>query len=140
MRTWWRGTTLVAQRGLVENVRSRSFKALTGLLLLLSIAAVTIPQILGAHGTTYTLATIGKAPAAVVATLDAAGKPAGFTVTYVSRLDEAAVRKAVRDGDATAGWQAGPCTPLLRRQEPSQAWSPRLWSHLRPRGSFPRLG
>jgi ABC-2 type transport system permease protein len=107
MRTWWRGTTLVAQRGLVENVRSRSFKALTGLLLLLSIAAVTIPQILGAHGTTYTLATIGKAPAAVVATLDAAGKPAGFTVMYVSRLDEAAVRKAVRDGDATAGLAGG---------------------------------
>ena len=107
MRTWWRGTALVAQRGLVENLRSRSFKVLTGLLLLLSIAAVTIPQILGAQGTTYTLATIGKAPSAVVATLDAAGKPAGFTVTYVSRLDEAAVRKAVRDGDATAGLAGG---------------------------------
>jgi ABC-2 type transport system permease protein len=107
MRAWWRGTTLVAERGLVENLRSRSFKALTGLLLLLSIAAVTIPQILGAQGTTYTLATIGKAPAGVVATLDAAGKPASFTFTYVSRLDEAAVRKAVRDGDATAGLAGG---------------------------------
>ena len=32
MRTWWRGTTLVAERGLVENIRSRSFKVLTGLL------------------------------------------------------------------------------------------------------------
>ena len=107
MRGWWRGTTLVAERGLVENVRSRSFKVITGLLLLLSIAAVAIPQILGAQGTTYTLATIGKAPAGLVATLDAAGRPAGFTVTYVSRLDEAAVRKAVRDGDATAGLAGG---------------------------------
>ena len=107
MRGWWRGTTLVAERGLVENVRSRSFKVITGLLLLLSIAAVAIPQILGAQGTTYTLATIGKAPAGLVATLDAAGRPAGFTVTYVSRVDEAAVRKAVRDGDATAGLAGG---------------------------------
>jgi ABC-2 type transport system permease protein len=98
---------LVAERGLLENVRSRSFKVITGLLLLLSIAAVAIPQILGAQGTTYTLATIGKAPAGLVATLDAAGRPAGFTVTYVSRLDEAAVRKAVRDGDATAGLAGG---------------------------------
>src|SRR5674476_1073108 len=132
MRTWWRGTALVAERGLVENLRSRSFKVLTGLLLLLSIAAVTIPQILGAQGTTYTLATIGKAPAAVVATLGAAGKPAGFTVTYVSRLDEA--------GTPQRGWQAGPCIPLLRRREPSRAWSPRLWSHSSPHGSCPRLG
>ena len=67
MRTWWRGTTLVAHRGLVENVRSRSFKVLTGLLLLLSLAAVTIPQILSGGSTAYTIATIGKAPAAVVA-------------------------------------------------------------------------
>lgn len=43
---WWRGAALVAERGLIENVKSRSFKVLTGLLLLLSLAAVTIPQIL----------------------------------------------------------------------------------------------
>ena len=107
MRAWWRGTSLVAERGLVENVRSRSFKVVTGLLLLLSIAAVTIPQILGGGGTTYTLATIGKAPAQVVAALNAAGKSADFTVKYVSRMDEAAIRRAVRDGVATAGLAAG---------------------------------
>ncbi|HZY00200.1 MAG TPA: ABC transporter permease [Dermatophilaceae bacterium] len=107
MRAWWRGTSLVAERGLVENVRSRSFKVVTGLLLLLSIAAVTIPQILSGGGTTYTLATIGKAPAQVVAALNAAGKSADFTVKYVSRMDEAAIRRAVRDGVATAGLAAG---------------------------------
>jgi ABC-2 type transport system permease protein len=107
MRAWWRGTSLVAERGLVENVRSRSFKVVTGLLLLLSIAAVTIPQILSGGGTTYTLATIGKAPGQVVAALTAAGKSADFTVKYVSRMDEAAIRRAVRDGDATAGLAAG---------------------------------
>jgi hypothetical protein len=46
MGTWWQGTALVAERGLVENIRSRSFKVVTGLLLLLSVAAVLIPQIL----------------------------------------------------------------------------------------------
>jgi len=107
MRAWWRGTSLVAERGLVENVRSRSFKVVTGLLLLLSIAAVTIPQILSGGGTTYTLATIGKAPAQVVAALNAAGKSADFTVKYVSRMDEAAIRRAVRDGVATAGLAPG---------------------------------
>jgi ABC-2 type transport system permease protein len=107
MSTWWRGTALVAERGLVENVRSRTFKVVTGLLLLMSVAAVTIPQILGGGGTTYTIATIGKAPAGVVAALDAAGKSADFTVKYVSRVDGAAVRRAVRDDDATAGLDAG---------------------------------
>ncbi len=107
MNSWWQGTALVAERGLLENVRSRSFKVVTGLLLLLSIAAVTIPQIIGKESTTYTLATTGKAPADVVALLDAAGKSAEFTVTYVPRNDEAAVRTAVRDGDATAGLAGG---------------------------------
>lgn len=107
MSTWWRGTALVAERGLVENVRSRTFKVVTGLLLLMSVAAVTIPQILGGGGTTYTIATIGKAPAGVVAALDAAGKSADFTVKYVSRVDGAAVRRAVRDDDVTAGLAAG---------------------------------
>jgi len=103
MRAWFRGTALVAERGMVENVRSRSFRVLTGLLLLLSIAAVTIPQILGAQGTSYTIATTGQAPAGLVAGLDSAGRSADFTVRYVSRANGAAVRVAVRDGDADAG-------------------------------------
>jgi hypothetical protein len=37
MRAWWQGTRLVAERGLVENLRSRSFKVVTALLLLISI-------------------------------------------------------------------------------------------------------
>lgn len=107
MRAWWQGTFLVAERSLVENVRSRSFRIVTGLLLVLSVAAVVLPQVLGGGGTTYTLATEGKAPANVVVALDAAGKAGDFTVKYVSRADAAAVRQAVRDGDATAGLAAG---------------------------------
>jgi ABC-2 type transport system permease protein len=103
MGTWWKGTALVAERGLLENIRSRTFKIVTGLLLLMSIAAVVVPQILSGEKTTYTLATTGKAPAGIVAVLGAAGKSADFTVKYVSRDKEDAVRQAVRDGDATAG-------------------------------------
>ncbi len=103
MRTWWQGTALVAERGVLENIRSRTFKIVTGLLLLMSIAAVVVPQIIGEQSTTYTLATTGKAPADVVAALNAAGKTADFTVKYISRTNEDAVRNAVRDGDATAG-------------------------------------
>lgn len=103
MGTWWQGTALVAERGLAENFRSKTFKVVTGLLLLLSVAAIVLPQILGGERTTYTLATTGKAPAGIVAVLGAAGKSADFTVEYVSRSDGEAVRRAVRDGDATAG-------------------------------------
>ena len=103
MSTWWRGTALVAERGLVESVGSRSFKVVTALMLLLSVSAVTIPQILGGGSTTYTIATTGAAPAGVVKALNAAGRSADFTVKYVSRVDEDAVRRAVRDGQATSG-------------------------------------
>jgi ABC-2 type transport system permease protein len=103
MGTWWRGTALVAERGIVESVRSRTFKVVTGLLLVLSIAAVVVPQLMRSNETTYTLATTAQAPAGLVAALDSAGRAAGFTVHYETRADEAAVRQAVRDGDATAG-------------------------------------
>jgi len=107
MGTWWRGTALVAERGLVETVRSKSFKILAVLLLLLSVAAVTVPQMIGGGSTTYTLATAGRAPAGMVAVLNAAGRSADFTVRYESRKDGDAVRRTVRDGDATAGLAGG---------------------------------
>jgi ABC-2 type transport system permease protein len=107
MGTWWRGTAMVAERGLVQDLRSKTFKIVTGLLLLVSIAAVVVPQVLGDDGTTYTLATTGKAPAGMVAVLDTAGKSADFEVKYVTRADGEAVRRAVRDGDADAGLSGG---------------------------------
>jgi ABC-2 type transport system permease protein len=103
MGTWWRGTALVAERGIVESVRSRTFKIVTGLLLVLSVAAVVVPQMLRSDQTTYTLATAGPTPTGLVAALDAAGRAADFTVRYETKADVAAVRQAVRDGDATAG-------------------------------------
>ena len=103
MGAWWRGTALVAERGMVENVRSRTFKVVTAMLLVLSAAAVILPQLLRSDETTYTLATTAQAPADLVAALDAAATTADFTVRYEVRADDAGVRQAVRDGDATAG-------------------------------------
>ncbi|MEP7194656.1 MAG: ABC transporter permease [Actinomycetota bacterium] len=103
MGTWWRGTALVTERGIVESIRGRTFKVVTGLLLLLSVAAVVAPQLIGGDKTTYTIATEGQAPTGIRAALDAAGKSADFNVRYISRADENAVRLAVRDGDATSG-------------------------------------
>lgn len=103
MGAWWRGTALVAERGMVENVRSRTFKVVTAMLLVLSAAAVILPQLLRSDETTYTLATTAQAPADLVAALDAAAATADFTVRYEVRADDAGVRQAVRDGDATAG-------------------------------------
>ena len=103
MRAWLAGTRLVAERGLIENLRSRSFKIVTVLLLLLSATAVILPQILGDGAPTYTLATAGPAPVEMTKALDAAGKAGGFTVDYVPSDGEDAVRQAVRDGEATVG-------------------------------------
>ena len=103
MGAWWRGTALVAERGMVENVRSRTFKVVTAMLLVLSAAAVILPQLLRSDETTYTLATTAQAPADLLAALDAAAATADFTVRYEVRADDAGVRQAVRDGDATAG-------------------------------------
>ena len=72
------------------------------MLLVLSAAAVILPSCCGAT-TTYTLATTAQAPADLVAALDAAAATADFTVRYEVRADDAGVRQAVRDGDATAG-------------------------------------
>jgi len=107
MNAWWRGTQLVAGRALRQNLRSRSFRVVTGLLLLLSIAAIVVPRLLTDQVPSYTLVTVGTADPALVAPLDAAARSGEFTVRYTATADEAAVRAAVRDGTATAGLANG---------------------------------
>lgn len=101
--TWLAGTLLVARRTLTENLRSRAFRVVTGILLIASAAAVVVPQLIGGDGTTYTLATVGEVPAQLRHVLDAAAEDADFAVDYETRPDREAVRSAVGDGDATAG-------------------------------------
>lgn len=107
MSSWWTGTRLVAVRAITENVRSRTFKVVTAVLLLLSAAAVSVPQLLGEDAATYTVATVGEPPADLVAALDAAAQAAGVEAEYLPRTNEDAVRRAVDDGRAQFGL-AGP--------------------------------
>jgi ABC-2 type transport system permease protein len=104
---WWRGTGLVAQRSLLETFRSRTYRIITAVLLLASAAAVVVPRMVLDQSTTYTLATVGEAPAPLRAALDSAASRGDFSVEYTVRPDATAVREAVRDGDATAGLTDG---------------------------------
>ncbi len=109
--TWWGGTRLVAGRALAEGFASTSWKVVTGLMLLVGIAAVVIPRLFASGGTTYTLATVGQAPPALVAQLDALSRAGDFTITYDAAADAGAVASAVRDGTADAGIvEVGPAT------------------------------
>jgi ABC-2 type transport system permease protein len=101
--TWLAGTVLVARRTLAENLRSRAFRVVTGILLVASAAAVVVPQLVGSDDTTYTLVTVGEAPEQLSDALDAAAEAGDFSVDYETRADREAVRTAVGDGDATAG-------------------------------------
>jgi ABC-2 type transport system permease protein len=101
--SWWRGTWLVAERGILESIRSRSFKIVTALLLAASLGAVVVPALIDSGRTTYTLATVGAAPAELVRAIDAAAVQGGFTARYLSRSGDVSVREAVKAGDAAVG-------------------------------------
>ena len=105
--TWWRGTALVAERSLLETFRSRAYRIITAVLLLASAAAVVVPRLVLDHPAHYTLATVGAVPAPLRAALGSAAGRGGYSVDYTSRATAAAVRWAVRDGDATAGLAEG---------------------------------
>ncbi|GAB3444720.1 hypothetical protein GCM10027517_24750 [Phycicoccus ginsengisoli] len=105
--TWWRGTLLVGQRSLLETFRSRTYRLVTAALLLASAAAVMVPRLILDQKVSYTLATVGEAPAPLRAALAPAAARGDFTVQYTARADADAVRRAVRDGDASAGLAGG---------------------------------
>ena len=98
---WWEGVRLVAGRSLSDGLRSRTMRIVTLILLLIGLAVVYVPRLLAGDEPTYTLATIGTAPAPMQAQLDASGTAAGFGVEYLDVPDEAAAVDAVRAGDAT---------------------------------------
>jgi ABC-2 type transport system permease protein len=103
MRAWWSGTVLVLERSLREQVHSKTFRIVTALLVLVSIGLVTIPQLTGGGPTTYTLATVGRAPAELTSAVDAAARASDFQAKYVELANDAAVTEAVRSGAATVG-------------------------------------
>lgn len=101
--SWWHGTALVYGRGLREQLRSRTVRIVTLLLLLLSVGAVVVPKLISSGPTTYTLATVGPAPVALTTTVTASARAGGYRTAYVERISEAAVKDAVQHGDATVG-------------------------------------
>ena len=74
MSTWWSGTWLVVTRTTKEAVASKSWRITTLVMLLLGLAAVALPRIIGDDATTYRLATVGETPPGVAAMLEAAGR------------------------------------------------------------------
>ncbi len=107
MTRWWHGTWLVLRRNLVENLRSRTYRVITGLILTVSVAAVVLPQVLGDDETTYTLASVGEPAAELRSSLQTAADGGDFSVEYLDLADEEGVRSAVQQGDATAGLVEG---------------------------------
>ena len=99
MSTWWSGTWLVVTRTTKEAVASKSWRVTTLVMLLLGVAAVTVPRLLGDDATTYHLATVGETPPGVAAMLKSAGEAADFQVEFSTVADAAAAQDAVRAGD-----------------------------------------
>jgi ABC-2 type transport system permease protein len=100
---WWEGTRLVAGRSLGEAARSQAVRVTTLILLLVGLAVVFVPRLIGGTESTYTVATVGQTPVSIRSQLDAAGTVAGFQVAYLAAPDDAAVEAAVRAGDAAVG-------------------------------------
>ena len=123
--TWWQGTRLVAERSLTDSLRSRTFRVVTAVLLLLAVGAVVLPPLLLRTDSTWTLATVGDPPAGLVTAVDAAVAASGAEVAHLALADDAAVRRAVEEGDADSGLaddrlylraDAGPAFPALVSQ------------------------
>ena len=101
--TWGSSTWLVARRILVENYRSRTYRLVTLLMVLVAAGVVVVPLLVGGDDKSYTLATVGDVPDGVEELLGAAAQSGDFTVKYVTRDGEDAMRSSIRDGEVTAG-------------------------------------
>ena len=100
---WWQGTRLVAGRAIADGVRSRTVRITTVVLLLVGLAVVLVPRLLGGDQPTYTLASVGEPPATIRAQLEGAGEAAGFRIEFLPVADAATVESSIREGDATVG-------------------------------------
>jgi ABC-2 type transport system permease protein len=97
---WWTGTRLVAGRAFVEGVRSRTWRAVTILLLALGVAVVVVPRVVDAGPTTWTLATVGDPSPALIDGLAAAAEPLDAEVTVLTVRNEDVAEQTVRSGAA----------------------------------------
>jgi ABC-2 type transport system permease protein len=94
---WWTGTRLVAGRALGDGFSSRSWRIVTGVLLLLGLAIIIVPRLLGDQAVSYRLAYVDDLSDVVRAQLDTAAELGDFEVSYLAVDDP---EQAVRTGEA----------------------------------------
>ncbi len=94
---------LVAQREVRERVASRAFQVSTAFTILIVIAFIALPSLIGGSGSvTWTIGTTGDVPSDLTGTVEA-GAPEGSQVTAEEYADEATLRAAVSDGAVDIG-------------------------------------
>jgi ABC-2 type transport system permease protein len=97
---WWAGTRLVAGRALREGTASRSWRVVTVVMLLLGLAVVVVPRLVGDQQVTYTIATIGDPPPLLREQLDALATSGDVEVTVLTVRNADVAKQAVQSGDA----------------------------------------
>lgn len=100
--THWSGVRLVAGRVITEGLASKSWRIMTALMLLVGLAIVVVPRLVGDEPTRYTLASVGDLPDPLLSQLQATAAAGEFELTVTAVPDVDAARAAVRDGDADA--------------------------------------
>jgi ABC-2 type transport system permease protein len=95
---------LVARREIVERVRERSLLVSTLVTLAILAAIIVLPSALGFGGTqTHTVAAAGPQAERLARAAQPAARALDARIEIVPAADDAAVRRAVRAGDADAG-------------------------------------
>lgn len=100
--THWSGVRLVAGRVITEGLASKSWRLMTALMLLVGLAIVVVPRLIGDEPTRYTLASVGDLPDPLLSQLQATAAAGEFELTVTAVPDVDTARAAVRDGDADA--------------------------------------
>lgn len=106
------GAVLVAEREIREHVRTRSFRIITAILILASVAAVILPSVFGDDGPATTEVAVAGGPPGLARALVAAGAGGGITVAALPVDDAAGAESAVTSGRADAAViVSGPAAP-----------------------------
>lgn len=97
----WRAAGLVAEREIRERLRTRSFRIITGILVLAALAAVILPAVIGDDGPESATVAVAGAPAELAPALQAAGRAQELEIEVRATSADQAPR-LVEAGDADA--------------------------------------
>lgn len=110
---WWSGMRLVAGRAIAEALASKSWRVVTVLMLLLGVAFIVVPRLIGDSAPRYTLAVVGASESQVQGAFAPIADAGGFSVDVVPVPDASAAEAAVREGRADAALAPGPGSGTL---------------------------